>query len=200
MNPDIRSQIEIVRMIGLHWAGSRTPHVFWGPKTKGTEMARELTVVQLENILQKRKLKLEQLQKKRDRLRKKLADLERQIAEIGGAHERRPRKRRRRPKNPKTLLAAVIETLAQHKQGLILKDLAKKILASGYKTSSKNFQNTLYQILYHNSDQLVHDPKTHAYGLKQLPKKASPIGQPAVARKSRPSVTAGKRRQTWGSG
>jgi hypothetical protein len=88
----------------------------------------------------------------------------------------------------------VTETLARHKQGLKLPELAKEILASGYKTSSTNFQNTLYQVLYHNSGQLVHDLKARTYCLKPRSKKAHPVRQPAAARKSRPSVMAGERK------
>src|SRR5262245_42533355 len=109
-------------------------------------MAKDLTVAQLERILQKRKAKLESLIQKRTRLQKKLAQLEQQIIAIGGdvgvpGKARRPR---RRPRNPKTLIVAVSEVLGQHKKGLTLRDLAGKLLESGYKTTSTNFQNTLY--------------------------------------------------------
>jgi hypothetical protein len=155
-------------------------------------MVKDLTVAQLENMLQKRKLKLEGLQKQRDRLRKQLAVLEKQIVAVGGDLHGAIKKRRRRPKNTKTLLATVTETLTKHKHGLGLRDLATKILESGYKTSSTNFHNTLYQVLYHNSDRLAHDPKTHTYGLKQLRRRSRPIRQPVAGRKNgRPISTNG---------
>jgi len=132
-------------------------------------MPKDFTVAQLEKILLKRKTKLEVLIQKRTRLRKKLAQLEKQIVAIGGVagEAGKARRPRRRPRNAKTLIVAVSEMLAQHKKGLTLRELANKLLATGYKTTSTNFQNTLYQCLYHNSDKLVHDAKNHTYRLKQ---------------------------------
>jgi hypothetical protein len=129
-------------------------------------MAKELTVAQLEKILLRKKAALEKLLRQRTQLQKKLAQVERRIIEIGGGEGGKPRPPRRRPKNAKTLLVAVTEMLAQHKKGLTLRDLANRLLASGYKTSSTNFQNTLYQCLYHNSDKLAHDAKNHTYRIK----------------------------------
>ena len=131
-------------------------------------MAKEYTVAQLEKILSKRKTKLEGLVQQGKRLQKKLSQLEKRILEIGGVvrEGRKARRPRRRPKNAKTLIEAVGETLAQHKKGLSLRDLANNLLESGYKTFSANFHNTLYQCLYHNTDKLVHDAKTHTYSLK----------------------------------
>jgi hypothetical protein len=129
-------------------------------------MAKELTVAQLERILLRKKAALEKLLRQRTQLQKKLAQVERRIVEIGGGEGGKPRPPRRRPKNSKTLLVAVTEMLSQHKKGLTLRDLANRLLASGYKTSSTNFQNTLYQCLYHNSDKLAHDAKNHTYRIK----------------------------------
>ena len=128
-------------------------------------MLKEFTVAQLERVLQKRKLVLERKIQERNRLRKALWQLEREIVAVGGP-DGIGRKIRRRPKNSKTLLVAVTDALARHKKGLSLRDLANEVLASGYKTSSTNFHNTLYQSLYHNSDKLLHDAKTHTYRLK----------------------------------
>lgn len=124
------------------------------------------TVAELERVLQSRRIKLQKLFRQRDRLRKELSRLEEQIVEISGVAQER-KTRRRRPKNTKTLVTAVKETLAEHTNGLSLKDLSNKILLSGYKTSSANFQNTLYQTLYHNSDTFLHDTKAHLYRLKR---------------------------------
>src|SRR5579871_6602817 len=105
---------------------------------RGASMSKDLTVAQLEKILRKRRGKLEELIQKRTRLLKQLAQLEAQIVAIGGAvaEAGRARKPRRRPRNTKTLIVAVRDVLSQHKKGLTLRDLANKLLASGYKTSS----------------------------------------------------------------
>ncbi len=132
-------------------------------------MAREFTIAQLEKMLLRRNAALEKLMRQRAQLQKKLAQVERRIVEIGGTAGERGARRppRRRPKNPKTLLVAVTEMLAQYKKGLTLRDLANRLLDSGYKTSSTNFQNTLYQCLYHNSDKIAHDAKAHTYRIKK---------------------------------
>ncbi len=126
---------------------------------------KEYTVAQLEKMLLRRKAALDHLTRKRAQLQKKLAQVERRIVAIGGGREEpgEGRAPRRRPKNPKTLLAAVTEMLTQHKEGLRLRDLAQRLLESGYRTSSTNFQNTLYQCLHNNSDKIAHDAKAHTY-------------------------------------
>ena len=131
-------------------------------------MARDYTVAQLEKMLHKKKAMLDKLLRQRSQLQKKLAQVEQRIIEIGGpaGEGRAARTVRRRPKNAKTLLVAVNDVLAHHKKGLTLRELAAKLLASGYKTSSANFQNTLYQCLYHNSDKLAHDAKSHTYRIR----------------------------------
>src|SRR5262245_52960226 len=105
-------------------------------------MAKKHTVAQLEKILLKRKTKLNGLIQQHKRFQKRLSQLEKQIAAIGGVvRERRyARRPRRRPRNAKTLIESVTETLLNHKMGLSLRDLANKLLESGYKTSSANFQ------------------------------------------------------------
>jgi hypothetical protein len=128
-------------------------------------MSPEYSVLQLENALKRRKIRLKMLILRRKRLQKELAKLEKQIVDVSGAVQD-GRKSRRRPKNAKTLLAAVIETLAKHKQGLTLGDLAVKVCAAGYKTLSSDFHNTLYQVLYHNSEKWLHDRQSHTYRLK----------------------------------
>jgi hypothetical protein len=131
-------------------------------------MPKEMTVSQLERMLERKRRKLDQLIQRRNRLRRELEQVEARIVATGGAaqDERKPRRGRKRPKNSKTLLAAVSEVLTQNKKGVSLKELAAKILEGGYKTASGNFENTIYQIIYNNRDKVVHDPKTKTYRLK----------------------------------
>ncbi|HTI52176.1 MAG TPA: hypothetical protein VL475_14535 [Planctomycetaceae bacterium] len=131
-------------------------------------MPKEMTVTQLERMLERKRRHLESLIQRRNKLRRELAQLEARIVAVGGApsEERKPRRGRKRPKNTKTLLAAVSEVLSQNKKGVPLKELAAKILEGGYKTASENFENTIYQIIYNNRDKVAHDPKTKTYRLK----------------------------------
>jgi hypothetical protein len=129
------------------------------------KMATIYSVPQLEKALQRRRLQLQKLMQQRNRLRKVLSRLEKRIVKVSGIAPDNRENRPRRLKNTKTLLETVTETLSRHGDGLTLKDLAYEVLASGYKTSSANFHNTLYQTLYHSAD-LAHDAKTHRYRLK----------------------------------
>lgn len=131
-------------------------------------MANDMTVMQLERILERKKSKLEGLLKRRERLQKQLSSVEGRIGAIGGIRTEggRGRKIRKRPKNDRPLIAVVVDVLSHHKKGLTLKDLAAKVLETGYKTYSDKFENTVYQCLYNNSGKLAHDAKTHIYRVK----------------------------------
>lgn len=131
-------------------------------------MPNDLTVVQLERMLEKKRSKLEGLLKRRERLQKQLSSVEGRIGAIGGSRSEggRGRKPRKRPKNDRPLIAVVVDVLSQHKKGLTLKELAAKVLDTGYKTYSDKFENTVYQCLYNNSAKLAHDAKTHTYRVK----------------------------------
>src|SRR5262245_37316745 len=131
-------------------------------------MSKDLTVAQLERLLNKRRARLEALTQRRDSLLKQLARVDEQIAAIGGlpAEGQKVRRKRKRPKNTMTLLQAVTDVLGQHKKGITLKELAQKIRQKGYKTVSTNFENTIYQIIYNNRDKVAHDAKTKTYRLK----------------------------------
>jgi hypothetical protein len=131
-------------------------------------MANEMTVVQLERILERKRSRLDGLLKRRDRLQKQLSSVEGRISAIGGIRSEggRTRKVRKRPKNDRPLIAVVTDVLAQHKKGLTLKELSAKVLETGYKTYSDKFENTVYQCLYNNSAKLAHDAKTHTYRVK----------------------------------
>jgi hypothetical protein len=134
------------------------------PKT-----ARPLSVAELERMLNSRKTELETLIKKRDKLKKDLATVEKRIRTLQGVPATTSPSGRgkapSRPKNVKPLHQFVTDILAKHKKGLPLAELAKQVLDAGYKTNSKNFKNTLYQCLY-NSKAITHDAKTGKYQLK----------------------------------
>jgi len=132
-------------------------------------MKKELSVAQLERMLNKKRERLDVLLRRRDELQKQLTQVETQIAALGGASpsvKGRRGRSRKRPRNAKTLLQAMVEILSQHKRGLPLRELAAQIVASGYKTSSRDFENTVYQIIYNHQDKVAHDPKTKTYRLK----------------------------------
>ncbi len=58
---------------------------------------------------------------------------------------------RKRPKNDKPLPAVLGEVL-EGKSGMLLDDIHEAVVATGYKTSSKNFKNVIYQNLYNKDE------------------------------------------------
>ena len=129
----------------------------------------DLSVAELERLLNSKKSRLETLTKKRDKLRKDLSQVEKRINALRGrtavtVSSKARRKAAGRPKNVKPLSAFVIDILGKNKRGLPLSGLSQQILEAGYKTNSTNFKNVLYQCLY-NSKKIMHDEKTKTYRL-----------------------------------
>ncbi|MFH5805487.1 hypothetical protein ACG2DA_15665, partial [Alienimonas sp. DA493] len=58
---------------------------------------------------------------------------------------------RKRPKNEKPLPAVLADVL-EGKSGMALDDIHDAVVATGYKTSSKNFKNVIYQNLYNKDE------------------------------------------------
>ena len=126
------------------------------------------SVADLERILDERKSQLQELAKRRDAAQKELDKIDAEIQEIVGEGGTigRLRRRRRRVKNDRSLRAVVLEILGKNKKGFTLADLAGKVTETGYKSSSKNFRNVLYQCLY-NTEGIVHDEASGCYRLER---------------------------------
>lgn len=130
-------------------------------------MSGELSVAQLQRMLESKQTMLTQLMRKRERLHRDLQQVEEKILSVGGgAAVRKGNKGRKRPKNDKTLLEAVIEVLGETKKGMGLGEIAEKVIAGGYKTGALKFENTVYQCLYNNTDKIHHDLSSRTYKLK----------------------------------
>lgn len=129
------------------------------PKTAGA-----LSVAELEQILEDRKVKALDLGKRREELQKQLDEIDRQILEVMGDN-RVIRRRRRRLKNDMSLRSHVLEILGKSKKGFSMADLMSKIIEAGYKSSSRNFRNVLYQCLY-NTEGVTFDQATGCYKMK----------------------------------
>lgn len=131
-------------------------------------LPKEMTVAQLERALENKRLRLSELTTKREKLQKQLAKTESEIASLAGrgvAEGTGVRRRRRRPKNAKSLRAYVLEILGRSKKGLTIAELDDRVQATGYKSKSRNFRNVLYQCLY-NSEEIGQDKETGRYVLK----------------------------------
>lgn len=126
----------------------------------------DLSVADLERMLTNRKSLLGSLEKKRTRLQRELAGIERQISVLEGRRRAGGliRSVRRRAKNEKSLHDVLRDVLAKNKKGYSLEELVNKVLATGYKTHSGNFKNVVYQCIY-NSKYIAHDEKSGTYQL-----------------------------------
>jgi hypothetical protein len=132
-------------------------------------MSSELSVAQLERLLEGKRSQLDSLYRRREKLQKELSEIDQQIVAVGGGEGiRRGNKGRKRPKNEKTLLQVVLEVLgtSTSKKGMGLGEISAKVLESGYKTGAYKFENTVYQCLYNNTDKIHHDLPSRTYKLK----------------------------------
>ena len=149
----------------------------------------EISVADLERILDARKSLVQELGKRRDALHKELAEIQEQLQGIvgtevklkkSGAKRGRPpgtgkrgpgrprgsKNRGARPKNERSLRDEISELLSKSKKGLTLEELTPKVVEAGYKTNSSKFSNMIYQNIY-NSEGIVKDPETGCYSLVQ---------------------------------
>src|SRR5262249_45666488 len=130
---------------------------------------KDLTLLVLEKLLNGKKNELEQLLRKREQLERQLTDVVERIRAIEGKRNGTDlgvgRRISFRLQNDRTLKEVVTELLTENAKGLGLDELSKKVLATGYKTTSTNFKNTLYQCLY-NHERIVLDKKNGLYQLK----------------------------------
>ncbi len=123
-----------------------------------------MSVAELEQILEDRKVRAIDLGKRREELQKELDELDRQILEVMGDN-RVIRRKRRRLKNEMSLRSHVLDLLSKSKRGYSMADLTSKIMDAGYKSSSRNFRNVLYQCLY-NTEGVTFDQATGCYKMK----------------------------------
>ena len=131
--------------------------------------ASKFSLAELESILDERKSQATELGKRRDQLNKELAKIETELQGIVGTKRkgakrgaRKGVRRGKRVKNERSLREILFEILAKSKKGCTLADLEVKVPEAGYKSSSKNFSNMIYQCLY-NSEGIAKDPETGCY-------------------------------------
>ena len=123
--------------------------------------SRKMSMAELQKLVNSKKTQIDGLLKKKERLQEQLENIDQQIDDIsggligyGGTGSR--------PRNAKSLHATVTELLKKNKKGLSLSELADGVMKTGYKSTSKNFKNVLYQCLYDATD-ISHDNGTGKY-------------------------------------
>ena len=129
------------------------------PYVKGSSMPRsslaKVSTAILKEELRRRLAALPRLIAQRDELNRQLAELE----ALGATEEaakpakaRAPRKRARkvqRAKNPVTLAEALAKAI-KAKESMSIAEATEAVLASGYKSTSKNFKHVVKQTLSHD--------------------------------------------------
>ena len=131
-------------------------------KKKRVKKPVDYSLTQLQQLVESKQSELTNLKTKRAEIQKELNELDQLIAQTEGNGRAvatpvstKPADRRRNvspsrsePRMSRTAKDWAIEILGQEKKGLPLKDLANRMLESGYKTTSTNFSVALYQVLH----------------------------------------------------
>ncbi len=138
-----------------------------------TNAPAQMSVADLEKLLSSRKSELNELYKERDKLQSELDRINYRIGTLGGTLPEEGRSLyMSRPRNAMSLRKHVLAILGENKKGLSLSELATKVLDAGYRTSSSNFKNVLYQCLY-NTIEIVHDEESGTYKIQASKRKAA---------------------------
>lgn len=134
--------------------------------------AETYSVAELEQMLEAaRKNELKRLADRRDQLAGELAELDRQIGNLGGEENGRGRLvRKRRPRggrgrNQPSLKKVVLDVLQKSKKPLSTDEIMERVQAAGYKSSSDEFRKVLYLNLFNlkKSGEISHDRATKLY-------------------------------------
>lgn len=133
-------------------------------KSAAKSEREELSLLDLERLLLGKQTGIQALVRKRQRLENQLTEIENKLTELQPSKSLLSKLGlkftfRTRPKNEKSLKVHVEEALKANRKGLTLQGLRDAVLASGYKTNSVMFLNTLYQCVYH-AENIGRDEKT----------------------------------------
>lgn len=106
--------------------------------------ANEMSLNELELLLRTRKGKITKLHKEREKLAKKLAQLDNEITAAGGSVNGATKGGRAR--NAKSLNAVLMDVL-KGKPSMRVAEIADAALEAGYRTTSENFRGIVNQTL-----------------------------------------------------
>jgi chromosome segregation ATPase len=103
----------------------------------------DLSIAQLEQLLNKRRSRRIELEREHRKLRKQLDAIEQELNNIAGD----ARGRGQRARNEKSLTATIEDVLRRANQPMRVGDIADAALKSGYRTNSDNFRGIVNQTL-----------------------------------------------------
>ena len=128
----------------------------------------DLTITQLEELLEVRRTSLVKLDRERQKLLKRLEALDAEIAELGGDGRRGGS----RVRNAMSLNETMVQVLTAQGGGpMKVADVADAVRATGYKTNSANFRGIVNQTLI--KDKRFVSPVRGSYQLKKPPEKVA---------------------------
>jgi hypothetical protein len=118
-----------------------------------------LTIAQLQRVLNDKQSELQKLQRQRMNLQKKLAILDRQIDRVGGGAALNGSRGRGgagpaggftasgRARNDRSLLDTLEGIMRQHAKPMKVQEILDGVLATGYRSGSANFRGIINQTL-----------------------------------------------------
>ena len=102
----------------------------------------DLSIVELEHILDDHRHQLHQLSRERARLQKRLEDVDRRIHELHGDGHGAARAR-----NQHSLMDTIEVVLGEAGKPIRVSEIARRVLAAGYQTRSSDFRGIVNQTL-----------------------------------------------------
>lgn len=121
----------------------------------------DLSIADLQRLLNRRRRQIDKLQRKREKLEKKLAVLDAAIVELGGS----PSGPGRRARNTLSLNEAIHQVLEKADRPLPVGDILEQVQRTGYRSSSANFRGIVNQTLI--KDKHFSAVQRGVYGLKK---------------------------------
>lgn len=105
-------------------------------------LSEQLSISELQRMLESQRRRLSKLRKQRTRLQKELDELDRQIATLDGRAVAGTRAH-----NAMSLVATIETVLRKAGKPLPVREIMARVLASGYRSNSANFRALLNQTL-----------------------------------------------------
>lgn len=112
-------------------------------------LGSNLSITELETILEDRRKELHNLHKERAQIQKRLEEIDEQIRELEGGPEEGQAAAAPvgRTHNDKSLIEMMEEVLTAAAAPMRVSEVTQKVIAAGYKTTSTNFRGIVNQAL-----------------------------------------------------
>jgi hypothetical protein len=130
-----------------------------------TPASSNLSLTQLERLLDRRRKDLAKLQRQRSKIQKRLDAIDTKIESIGGPFSGRGGGRGSRARNSVSLQDAIHQILTKSGGPMSVGDIVDKVEATGYKSNSANFRGIVNQTLI--KDKRFTAPSRGVYQLKK---------------------------------